>query len=78
MGWNGMEYCSFMHFIITRCRHLVPYDVLSKPPPTCICNHSGDEPLLGSLVACETNGMPARSYVCWPYWKDEEKLSHVW
>lgn len=72
-----MEYCSFMHIIITWWGDLVPYVVLSKPPPTCICNHSGEEPLLGSLVACETNGMPARSNVCWPYWKERKKLGLV-
>ena len=46
----------------------IDYVVLSKPPPTCICNHSGDEPRVYSLVACEPNAMPAVSNVCWPNW----------
>lgn len=45
-------------------RDLIDYVVLSKPPPTCICNHSGEEPLLYSLGACEPNGKPAGSNVC--------------
>lgn len=41
------------------------YVALSKPLPTCICNHSGDEPRLYSLVGWEANGMPVVSNVCW-------------
>lgn len=44
------------------------YVVLSKPLPTCICNHSGGVPRAYSLVACEANPMPWVSNVCWANW----------
>ena len=43
---------------------VLDYVVLSKPPPICICNHSGDEPRLKSLVGCEPNAIPVVSNVC--------------
>lgn len=56
-----MEYHWFMYLLP---RDLVDYVVLSKLPPICICNQSGEEPLLYSLGACGPNGMPAGSNAC--------------
>lgn len=41
------------------------HDVLSKPPPICICSHSGDESLPYSLVLWEPNPTLEGSKVCW-------------
>ncbi|KAK9073264.1 hypothetical protein SSX86_007588 [Deinandra increscens subsp. villosa] len=37
---------------------------ISKLPPIRMCNHSGDDPLLNSLVGWDPNGTPAMSYAC--------------
>uniref|UniRef100_M1C294 DNA binding protein n=1 Tax=Solanum tuberosum TaxID=4113 RepID=M1C294_SOLTU len=42
------------------------YVVLSNPPPSCICNQSGDVPLAYSLVACEPNVIAFVSNGCCP------------
>ena len=56
---------------------IIDYVALSKPPPTCMCNHSGEDPRVYSLVACEPNAMPAVSNVCkhWNYYQLIAKLN---
>jgi hypothetical protein len=35
----------------------IDHILLSKPPPNCMCNSSGGDPRVYSLVACEPNVM---------------------
>jgi predicted glycosyltransferase involved in capsule biosynthesis len=35
----------------------IDHILLSKPPPNCMCNSSGGDPWVYSLVACEPNVM---------------------
>ena len=74
---EGRRSIATWRFLLVIEEDFLYYDVLWKPPPTCICNHSGDVQWLYSLVACEPNAMPAVSKVCWPNWNGKLILHEI-